>query len=211
MTRILLIRHGNTDYVNHKLCGRLPGIGLNAEGVLQAQQVGRYLAREVPIEAIYSSPLQRTQETAEIIAGMREPDIGIKVEERLNEVDFGDWTGATFQSLQATDHWRRYNGSRSLHAPPGGESLTNVQARAWDCVSAMHRDHPAGAVALVSHADVIRALLLLVLGMPLDLLLRIQVGPASISEILLGGDYPMVAAVNFNCGMGFLDSTHETK
>jgi broad specificity phosphatase PhoE len=178
---------------------------------MQARLAGRYLAREVPLEAVYSSPLQRARETAQIIQEMRKPEIGIKIEERLNEMDFGNWTGVTFQSLQSTELWRRYNGNRSLHAPPGGESLTQVQARAWDCLSAIRGNHPDGAVAVVSHADVIRALLVLFLGMPLDLLLRLQVGPASISEVLLGNDYPVVTSVNFDCTMGFLDPAHEPK
>jgi broad specificity phosphatase PhoE len=189
----------------------LPGIGLNAEGVKQAQRLGRHLASNVPLEAVYSSPLQRAHETARIIAGVRQPPNGLKIEERLNEMDFGDWTGAEFGSLQSSDQWRRYNSNRSLHSPPGGESLTQVQARAWDCVSSIAGNHADGAVAVVSHADVIRALLLLFLGMPLDLLLRLQVGPASLSEVLLGGDYPVVPYLNFDCSSEMFHSTDELK
>lgn len=181
------------------LCGRLPGIGLNAEGVGQAQNTGRYLANRAPLQAVYSSPLERTRETARIIAGMQSPEPRMKIDERLNEMEFGDWTGLPFQSLQSMESWHRYNASRSLHAPPRGEALTHVQARAWECVSQIAENHPEATVAVVTHADVIRALLVLFLGMPLDLLPRIQVNPGSISEAVIGGGYPFVPQINFDC------------
>jgi probable phosphoglycerate mutase len=200
MTRILLIRHGSTDLVNVKLCGRLPGISLNSDGLAQANAVGTYLSSGTQLRAIYSSPLERATETANVIARRQNLSPEVTIDERLTEIDFGEWTGLTFDFLQASVEWKRYNASRSLHAPPGGESLTNVQSRAWECLSGISERFPGATIAVVTHADVIRALLVLFLGMPLDHLLRFEVAPASITAVNMGGDYAVVSNVNFPCG-----------
>ncbi|HEY6040501.1 MAG TPA: histidine phosphatase family protein, partial [Anaerolineae bacterium] len=91
MSIILLIRHATTDYVkNGILAGLLPGIHLNAEGQRQADELGKRLA-QVPLHAIYSSPIDRAVDTAKAIAVCQKLDVAIR--EGLSEADCGDWTG----------------------------------------------------------------------------------------------------------------------
>jgi broad specificity phosphatase PhoE len=194
MTRILLIRHGNTDLVSIKLCGRLPGIPLNSEGLRQSQAVGLHLRDRVKLHAVYSSPVQRAVETADAIADAQ--NLPVELDERLSEMDFGDWTGYTFEKLKNLEAWHRYNRNRSLVTVPGGESLIVVQARAWECLSEVAEKHKGQTVAMITHGDVIRVLLVLFLGMPLDHLLRLEVAPGSITEVALGSDYPVIASLN---------------
>ena len=90
MTTFLLIRHGHTDWIGKALAGHTPGVGLSKDGQRQAERLAERL-RAFPVRAIYSSPLQRTLETAEPISRKFQ----LQVEPRLGliEVDFGDWTG----------------------------------------------------------------------------------------------------------------------
>jgi broad specificity phosphatase PhoE len=195
MTRILLIRHGNTDLVTRNLCGRLPAIPLNTEGRQQSQTLGQSLVLEAcKLNAVYSSPLQRAAETAAAVAEAQGVSVG--TDERLTEMEFGDWTGLTFQDLERREEWHHYNRSRSLSAAPGGESLLQVQARAWESLSEIVARHDGETVAVVTHADVIRALLILFLGMALDHLLRLEVAPASVTEVRFGAAYPIITSVN---------------
>src|SRR5947209_7751034 len=98
MTRILLIRHGNTHLVSAQLCGRLPGIPLDAEGQRQSEAVARRLQAEQKLHAVYSSPLQRAAETAATIASAQ--NLTVTADDRLTEMEFGEWTGLTFQDLR---------------------------------------------------------------------------------------------------------------
>ena len=182
--------------MSKRLCGRAPGIHLNAEGERQAWAVGRELREEVRLAAVYTSPLERAVETAERIASAQ--NLPVVVKEGLNEFDFGSWQGLTFAELHQRSEWHAYNRHRSLEGAPGGESLAEVQARAWRCVQEIMAVHGSDeTVAVVSHGDVIRALLLLVLGMPLDYVSRIEVGPASITQIEFEGcGNPRVVCVN---------------
>ena len=101
----------------------------------------------------------------------------------LIELDFGEWTGLTFDQVRNDERWLPWRGCRSIAAIPGGESWRQVQDRVVGALFDLRRRHPGGAVALVSHGDVIRAALLFGLGMPLDLYNRIEIGTGSISTI----------------------------
>jgi broad specificity phosphatase PhoE len=180
--------------VSSQLCGRLPGIPLDAEGQRQSEAVARRLQAEQKLHAVYSSPLQRAAETAATIASAQ--NLTVTADDRLTEMEFGEWTGLTFQDLRHREDWQHYNRNRSLSSAPGGESLIEVQARAWKLLSEITARHDDETVAAVTHADVIRALVVLFLGMPLDQLLRLEIAPASITEVMLGADYPVVMGLN---------------
>jgi broad specificity phosphatase PhoE len=162
MNRILLIRHGNTDMLGRVLCGRSPGVPLNASGRTQAVDLGIYLQTHEPLKAVFSSPLERAFATAECLAAPQR--LPVRIDERLQEVDFGSWTGQTFEALSRLEEWRQYNEIRSLHHVSGGESFPAVQGRAGDFLVECGRSQPEGTVAVVTHADVIRSLLCLCLG-----------------------------------------------
>jgi probable phosphoglycerate mutase len=176
-----LVRHGEHVWRGRGiLAGRSAGVGLTAEGRAQIVAVGERLAGE-EIVALYASPLQRTRESAEILAAR----LALPVQSRddLIELDFGEWTGLTFDEVRRDRRWEAWRSCRSLAALPGGESMREAQRRTVDALAELHRTHQHGTVAVVSHGDVIRAALLFALGMPLDLYARIDIDLGSISTI----------------------------
>lgn len=193
MSFFLLIRHGHTDAVNQVMTGHAPGVVLSAAGIEQAASLPARLDG-VPIAAVYSSPLERTIATATVLATARGLDV--EIEPGFIEVEFGGWTGRRFTDLASDAHWRQYNTVRSTERPPSGEALIDVQQRAVTALLEIHRKHPDGIVAVVSHADVIRALLLYFLGMPIDFIMRLELGPGRISVLQVGSGAPRVWQVN---------------
>lgn len=149
---------------------------------------------EEHIEALYSSPLQRTRETAEILS--QRLDLPIQYREDILELDFGEWTGWTFDAVRADERWKLWSSCRSIATVPGGESMRQVQERAVTALCELRGVHPDGTVLLVSHGDVIRAALLFALGMPLDLFSRIEVGLASLSTIQIDDSGIRVIGLN---------------
>jgi probable phosphoglycerate mutase len=177
-----LIRHAVTDWVGHGLSGRRRGVPLSARGREEAESLGARLAR-VSLAAVYSSPLERAMETAAYVAAPQGlPPIP---REELVEVDFGEWTGRTFEELDGDPRWRDFNLHRATTRAPGGEGMADVQRRVVDELERYAHRHRGRAVAVVSHADVIRAAILHHLGMPLDHGLRIEIEPAAVSTIAL--------------------------
>ncbi|MGE0451289.1 MAG: histidine phosphatase family protein [Vicinamibacterales bacterium] len=199
MSFFLLIRHGDTDAVGHLMTGHAPGVVLNTKGVEQAATLPARLAG-VPLAAVYASPLERTMATAQPLANARGLDV--QIERGLIEVDFGGWTGRRFADLAADPHWQLYNRVRSITRPPQGESLLDVQQRAVNALLEIHRQHPDDVVAVVSHADVLRAILLYFLGMPVDAVLRLELGPGRISVLEIGAGAPRVWQMNGDSAIG---------
>ena len=131
--------------------------------------------------AIYASPLQRTRESADIVSARL--GLPITFRDDLLELDFGEWTGATFDAIRGHPHWQAWNTQRSLARIPGGETMRAVQNRSVEAMIEISERHVDETVVLVSHGDVIRAMLLFALGMPLDFYNRIEVAQGSISSI----------------------------
>ncbi len=195
MTRILLIRHGSTDLLGRVLYGRMPGVHLNAEGLRQAQSVAYALKQEYEMEAIISSPLERALETAGPIAQAYGKSPIVK--QGIVEIDFGEWVGVSFADLKESDSWREFNRRRSLHAPPGGETMVNVQARTWSSIKeAVEEYAPGSTLAMVTHGDVVRCALALILGSSVDHINRFEIAPGSVTEILAGDHDPFIKSVN---------------
>jgi broad specificity phosphatase PhoE len=192
VTIFYLVRHGEPA-VFGRINGRLAGVGLSPKGRAEIGAVAERLAGE-RIEAIYASPLDRTRETAEILAGRL--GLPVALRDDLIELDFGEWTGLTFDQVRADKRWLPWQNCRSVAAIPGGESWRQVQDRVVGALFGLRQTHPEGAVALASHGDVIRAALLFALGMPLDLYARLEIGLGSTSTIRLDDDYIRVSAIN---------------
>jgi broad specificity phosphatase PhoE len=193
MARFLLIRHGATAAIGQVLSGRTPGVHLTAKGRTQAQVLAKVLKNRYALKGILSSPLERAIETAQPIAEAQ--GLSISLDDHFIEFDFGEWTGLAFSELDRRPEWREYNRYRSLYSAPRGESLADVQRRAWNGIQAVCPAIGDQTVAIVSHADVIRAVLLLVLGMPLDNVLRLAIPLASITELQVGEGAPVVRSV----------------
>jgi ribonuclease H / adenosylcobalamin/alpha-ribazole phosphatase len=101
--------------------------------------------------------------------------------EDFNEVQFGEWEGLTFEELAMRNEWRRFNLTRSTAAPPGGESMSEVQNRMSNQTESLSRKHEGQTVAVVSHCDPLRCLVVHWLGLSLDLMLRFELGPSSVT------------------------------
>jgi len=194
-TLVLFVRHGVTPTTGSELPGRLPGLHLSETGHAQAEIAAERIATlEGRVKAIYSSPLERTKQTAAPIAKA----VGLKVRSRkgLLELDVGDWTGRKLSDLYKLDEWRTVQKYPSGFSFPGGESFAAMQTRITQTVSELVAQHRGDAIVCVSHADPIRAALAQAMGTHLDLFQRIVVSPASISAVSFGPDGPVVLAVN---------------
>jgi len=181
MIRFLLIRHASHDLLGRVLAGRMPGVHLNRQGRREALALRDHL-RGASIDAIVTSPLERALETAGPIAEA----LGIEpeIEPALTEMSFGDWTGRTFEELERVPAWKAFNACRSTAPVPAGETMLQTQARA---VHALERIRCARSqdvtVAVVSHGDVLRAIVAFHLGLPIDFLHRFEIEPASITTL----------------------------
>jgi len=193
VTVFYLLRHGEHVLRGRVLAGRTPGVGLSVRGRAEITAVADRLAQE-RIAALCSSPLQRTRETAEILADRL--DLPIEYREDVIELDFGEWTGLTFDAVRADERWKLWSTCRSIATVPGGESMRQVQERVVEALFELRQAHPDGTVVVVSHGDVIRAALLFALGMPLDFYSRIEVGLASMSTIRIDNSGLRVLTVN---------------
>jgi broad specificity phosphatase PhoE len=193
MTTFLLIRHGMTDAIGHYLAGTAPGLHLNALGRQQVEELAWRLSK-LPIKALASGPLERAVETAKPLA--RDHALDIEVLRDLNEVEIGEWTGKSLDELAGNPDWVQYNAARSMARPPGGELMIEVQHRAVRVIVDLARRHPVETVAVVSHGDVLRAILLYALGMPIDYYDRIEASPARVSIMTFGAGQLKVLQVN---------------
>ncbi|USI73849.1 histidine phosphatase family protein [Sphingomonas morindae] len=174
-----LIRHARHAELGDVLSGR-SDIGLSPEGRHQAEALGRWAAAR-PIGAVFSSPRRRACETAGALG------LPVSVDERLDEIDFGLWTGRPFAQLAADPDWTRWNEAREAARPPEGETMAAATARAVACVEARSAAATPGPVVLVSHCDIIRGVVAHYLGLSLDRLLAFDVDPASVTTLSVGG------------------------
>jgi probable phosphoglycerate mutase len=193
LTQFILIRHGATDTIGQCISGRRSGNPLNAEGKLQAEEVAAEL-RRFQISAVYASPMERTRETARIIATALQ--LSAVTSDSLAEIEYGDWTGRPFSELANIAEWRLFNRFRSHARVPGGEMMVEVQSRVVAEMLRLEQKHRGASVALVSHADVIRSAVGYYAGIPIDLLHRIVINLASVSIVAIGERDAQVLCVN---------------
>lgn len=194
MTTIYLVRHGVTSHTGSKLTGWMEGVHLTDDGVRQAEAAAEHLA-EVEFAAIYSSPIDRTRETAEVIAA-RHDEIEVSVTRGIGEVQYGKWTGRSLKVLARTKLWATIQRWPSAVRFPEGETLREVQTRAVDEIERLREKHEKETICCVSHADTIKLILAHYLGVHIDLFQRIFIGPASISALHLSDSGPQILAVN---------------
>ena len=192
-TTFHLVRHASYDLLGRVLAGRLSGHSLNARGRAEAEALADALA-DRPILAVVSSPLARARETAEPIAARHR--LGIDADHDLDEIDFGDWTGSAFEDLRADPAWQHFNRFRSTAPIPGGETMLAAQARVVGAVLRVRSACPEGEVVVVSHGDVVKAVLAHFLAIPLDLLRLMEVAPASRSVLALSDDDARILGMN---------------
>lgn len=157
VTTFRLVRHAAHRLGENVLAGRTPAVSLTAEGREQARKLAqRPWAQR--LDLIVASPRERAIETAAPIA--RAAGREIVVSAALDEVDFGCWTGRSFRELEQDPAWRTWNSDRARAKTPAGHSMRDLEWRAWNLVQELNRSHAGGAIALVTHAEIVRALLL---------------------------------------------------
>jgi broad specificity phosphatase PhoE len=187
-----LVRHASHDLLGRVLVGRGP-VEINAAGTNETASVCRALASSV-LAAVISSPQQRAVQMADAIAIAS--GLTPIFDPGLDEMDMGEWTGVSFGDLQCDPRWQAFNRFRSSAPIPGGETMLAVQARAVAAVIRLRRQYPDASVALVSHSDVLKSILMHFLGMPLDLIHRLDLAPASRSIVELYDQGAVVRAIN---------------
>jgi probable phosphoglycerate mutase len=182
-TTLVLVRHAVTAHTGPLLSGRMPGIDLSETGVEQAAAAGKRLA-DLPVTTVYASPIERTRQTAEHIAGHH----GLPVRELpgVIEADYGEWTGGKIAELAKTDLWKTVQVVPSRARFPNGESIAEMQSRMVVALEEVVAAHPGELVVVVSHADPIKAAIAHFTGVHLDLFQRIVVSPASVTVFQLG-------------------------
>jgi len=181
--RLYLIRHGHTAWLaEHRLQGWLPGIYLDDEGRAQAQRLADHLAGQ-SLAAVYASPLERAVETATAIA--RPHGLPVQVEPRLGEIRMGELEGLYLDEISARypGLWEQYRVAPDSVHFPNGETIAEVQARAVAWVEEARQQHPQDTIAVVSHADVLKAILVHYLGMSLSHLHRLALTTGSLTTL----------------------------
>jgi broad specificity phosphatase PhoE len=187
-----LVRHGSYALLGHALGGRADH-PLSAQGYDEAERIADWLAARRP-DGVLSSPVRRAIQTADAI-GQR-VGLPVHIDPAFAEVYFGDWTGRRFEDLRHDPAWQAWNGFRSTAGVPSGETMLAVQARAVAGLQHCAADHDNAEVVVVSHADVIKAVLAHFIGTPLDLMRRIEIGPGSVSQLMLYAEDAKILAVN---------------
>lgn len=183
MTLLLLIRHGENDYVKTgKMAGRIPGVHLNEKGQKQAQTLAEAL-KDIPITALYSSPLERAMETAMPIAESRK--LKIVQEPDLMDTHIGKWQGRSWKLLALKKEWKIVQNAPSRFRFPEGESFPECQMRIVNVLERAVRTHKKSqdVVAAVFHADPIKLAVAHFLGMPLDHFQRLGCDTGSLTAL----------------------------
>ncbi|MFM2120558.1 MAG: hypothetical protein RL722_2026 [Pseudomonadota bacterium] len=187
VTRILALRHGETDW---NVAGRVQGqldVPLNAEGLAQAERLAAALADE-PIAAIYSSDLARAASTAAALS--RRTGLPLQLRQGLRERHFGAFQGHTVAEVEQQHpelslRWRKREPG---FTPEGGESLLTFYARCVDAATEVARRHPGETIALVAHGGVLDCLYRAASGMALEAPRSWELGNASINRLLYTGE-----------------------
>jgi len=181
MTTLFLIRHASNDFVKEgRLAGLTPGVHLNAQGQREADALARRI-NHVPLAALYSSPLERARDTAHAVAICQHLDV--EIWDELGEVNIGDWTGQLIKDLNSTALWQEIQTTPATFQFPNGEKLADMQTRMVKAIDEIVARHPRQVVAVVSHADPIKAALAHYLHMDLNDFQRLVIAPASVSVL----------------------------
>lgn len=183
-TTLVMLRHGETiNTVRKTFCGAGGSDpGLTAEGAEQARRAARWLADRGNVDAIVTSPLRRTRETAEVVAQLLGRDV---IEEPgVVEAAFGEWDGYTFAEIMERDPDRlqAWLGSPDVR-PPGGESMEDVAVRVEEAHQRLLRDHAGSELLVVSHVTPIKMIVRRALDAPLSILFKMELAPASLTTI----------------------------
>ena len=178
---IIFLRHGQAENNTKKiLAGRSPGVNLTKVGIQQAEQSGKML-KSLNISTIYSSPIDRALQTAEIVG--KQCDLEILTDDRLIELDMGKFTKMPYSEIFAKHgnvFLKFYEGSNEV-SENGVETFANVQKRIFDMVDFVVNKHKNENVVLVTHMDPIKAMIGKVLSLKPEILFELIIANASLN------------------------------
>lgn len=193
--QLVLMRHAETVWNRERRYQGWQDPPLSDTGHAQAEAAGRLLATQ-PIQAVWSSPLQRARQTAEAVATPR--GLEVRVDDAFGEMGFGQWEGLTSDEVSAKfpDLYRTWLETPHLVTMPSGETLVEVRERALRGLAALRAAHDGGKVCLVTHGVTGRILILEALGLGLDRIWSLQVSFTGISELEFRDDWAVVHRMN---------------
>ncbi len=201
MTRVILVRHGQTEWNRVERFRGRADVPLNATGLAQAEATGRRIAAEWQPVAVYSSPLSRAVKTAEATAKYFHLDV--QIQPGLADIDYGQWQGLTPD--EARERWpdvhRAWVNTPHLARIPGGETLDDLRARGMTTVNELAARHADQTIVLVGHTVINRVILLGVLGLGNDRFWNIKQDTCAINVFEADAqtqDYVM-ASLNDTC------------
>jgi len=181
----VLVRHATCERMDEMLLGRTVDAPLDAPGMQQAVAMARALNGGASREfLIVASPRRRAQQTAAAIAAIADAEIVTSHE--FDEVDFGEWSGRTFLELADDPGWRHWNEQRSSARTPAGESIAAIQQRVLRHLRQLQDEYPGRPIVIVTHAEVIRAVVLHWLQASVDGYHRLVISPASWTRVSIG-------------------------
>ncbi len=199
MTRLIIVRHGQTEWNRVERFRGRADLPLNETGLRQAQAAGRRIASRWTLSAVYSSPLQRAMSTAQPIAAAQ--GLPVLPRQELIDIDYGDWQGLSPDEVAA-----RYPAEHALWQTqpqrvqiPGGESLEGVRARAVACMEELAAHHDGQTIVLVSHLVVCRLLVLAALGLDSSHFWRIRQETATLNVFEWEQGVYGIVAINDAC------------
>ncbi|HJU27506.1 MAG TPA: histidine phosphatase family protein [Rhodanobacteraceae bacterium] len=181
-TRLLLVRHAACAQGERILLGRALDSPLTARGLAQANTLAHKLKAEAPTR-VETSPRLRARQTARAIAAAA--NCPLRIAPELDELDFGDWSGCSFADLQDDENWRRWNRERSRARTPAGVTITGVQAMLSGYFADLSQVCAGCTLVLVTHAELIRAALLLALRADPDGWQHYDIAPASVTALAI--------------------------
>lgn len=199
MTRIILVRHGETEWNRVERFRGRADVPLDEAGILQAEATARRIASTWKPAAVYSSPLARAIKTAEVIA--RPLSLEVHVHAGMIDIDYGEWQG--MRPDEVRERWPHLLASwyRAPHTVgiPGGESLDDLRRRCSAGLREIAARHSGSTVALVAHTVVNRVVLLHALGLGNDRFWRLRQDTCAINEIEAEGEEYTLVSMNDTC------------
>jgi probable phosphoglycerate mutase len=182
MVTVLLVRHAVTAANGVRLSGRVPDVHLTRPGWSAARRLADALVALAP-RAIYASPLERAIETAAPLSARIHQSV--RIDDDLNEIDFGAWTGQSFAELDTDEAWRLFNTDPATAVIPDGEALDAVARRGASAIARFASQYGEGLIVVVTHGDVIRLTMARLLHMPIGAFRSLVIEPGECCRVFV--------------------------
>jgi probable phosphoglycerate mutase len=205
MTRVYLVRHGTTDWNKEEIFRGRVDCKLNETGQTEARALAEYF-KDIPVEFIYSSPLSRATETAQVIAAAK--GLPVLSDPAFMDMDFGAWQGMPLREVKEKypELYRLWREQPQATTPPGGENLAQVRARAWEGLRRVVQENPEKALLIISHRVVTKVLICAVLGLDDSHFWQIQQDTTAVNCFQYNRGVFITSLINDTCHLKSLHS-----